>query len=998
MPARKTVEEINSVRETEQSANASAAPPKNERIFPIVGIGASAGGLAAFEAFFSGMPAIIDPGMAFVLVQHLAPDHKSLLTEIVSRYTHMQVFEVENGMIVKPNRVYVIPPKHDMALLNGALQLLEPSSNRGQRLPIDFFFHSLAQDQHERAICIVLSGTGSDGAGGLRAIKGEGGLVLAQNPESCEYDGMPGSAIATGLVDYILPPVEMPAQLISYVSHMFGKATDGSLHSMAKREKDEILDKIYGLLRSRTGHDFSQYKKNTIWRRIERRQAVHKISDLSDYLLFLQQTPGEVDALFNDLLIGVTSFFRDPEAFDVLATEVIPHLFADKLPGSVIRIWTCGCSTGEEAYSLAILIQEQMEALNLSFKVQLFATDIDSRAIEIARSGIYPSSIVNDVRPDRLTRFFAPEPDEKGFRINKNIRDMLIFSRHDVIGDPPFSRIDLISCRNLLIYVDGELQKRLIPLFHYSLNTNGILFLGTSESIGEFTNLFSTLNRQYKLYARKDSSIAGKLHLGKFLPRPEGVVAQRDQKQAQGDEAKLAPRELSERILLQKHTPVAVLVSERGEIIYLHGRTGRFLEFASGDIGVNILKSAREGLRYDLTVALHKAAAESATVFRPGLRVKTNGDFTSVNLTVEPVATGKTEPALYLVVLEDVPTAEEYSPVKMDTTTDQVNSLTADSRIALLTKELQAKEEYLHSANEELETSNEELKSANEEMQSLNEELQSTNEEMETSREELQSVNEELTTVNAELYTKVADLSRANNDMNNLLAGTGVGTVFVDHNLRIQRFTPAAAEVINLIQSDVGRPLGHVVSNLTGYNQMVEDVQDVLDTLSAKNIEVKTRSGIWFLMCIRPYRTLENDIDGAVITFTDISEQVKARDSLQRLAVLMKDGYDAITVQDLEGRILAWNPAAEKIYGWSEAEALAMNIRELIPAHLYEDHLKKVQALCRSSLLKPFGTQKIAKNGRVVEIFLTVTPLVNNSGQIYGIATTERETGVKREL
>lgn len=988
---KKRISPKNSVRDTKQPVTPLSVQPKNEGNFPIVGIGASAGGLAAFEAFFSGMPSESDPGMAFVLVQHLAPNHKSLLTEIVSRYTRMQVFEVENGMAVKPNRVYIIPPKHDMVFRSGTLQLLEPSSQRGQRLPIDFFFQSLAQDQHERAICIILSGTGSDGVGGARAIKGEGGLVLAQDPESSDFGGMPSSAIATGLVDCILPPAEMPAHLITYVTHMFGKATSTSSRSVARKE--EALDKIYALLRTRTGHDFSEYKKSTICRRIERRMAVHHVAGISDYVLFLQQTPSEVDVLFNDLLIGVTSFFRDPDAFKALASA-LPRFFADKAPGSVIRIWTCGCSTGEEAYSIAMLLQEQMELLKRNFKVQLFATDIDNRAIEFARCGMYPQSIVHDVQPERLTRFFIPEPDNKGFRISKSIRDMLIFSRHDLIGDPSFSRMDLISCRNLLIYMNSGLQKKLIPLFHYSLNPNGMLFLGTSESIGEFTDLFSALDRQYKLYARKDSSRENRLLPGKFpLPKPDGTVPQWHEKQVPG-QTKRPPRELSESILLQKYTPVGVLVSEHGDIIYLHGRTGRFLEFASGDIGVNILKTAREGLRHDLTVALRRAALHNEPVARSGLRVKTNGDFTTVNLTVEPVTADQTEQKLYLVVLEDASATEDASPesqTKIDTGND-INSIACESRIALLTQELQTKEEYLHSANEELETSNEELKSANEEMQSLNEELQSTNEELETSREELQSVNEELITVNAELYAKVMDLSRANNDMNNLLAGTGVGTIFVNQQLYIQRFTPAAAEVINLIQSDVGRPLGHVLSNLAGYNRLVEDVQDVLNTLVCKNIEVTTKFGAWFLMCIRPYRTLENDIEGAVITFTDISEQVKTRDSLQRLAVLMKDGYDAITVQDLEGRILAWNPAAQKMYGWSEAEALAMNIRELIPTHLYEEHLKKIKALSVANVLEPYHTQKIAKNGQTVKILLTATALMDNSGQIYGIATTERET------
>ncbi|MEI6310577.1 MAG: chemotaxis protein CheB, partial [bacterium] len=437
---------------------AEDARPSQETGFPIVGIGASAGGLAAFEAFFSGMPADADPGMAFVLVQHLAPDHESILTDLIRRYTRMQVFEVEDGMAVQPNCAYIIPPNRDMAFLNGTLQLMEPSAPRGQRLPIDFFFRSLAQDQHERAICIVLSGTGSDGTQGVRAIKGEGGMVMVQNPASTEYDGMPRSAIGTGLVDYELPPAEMPAQLIVYVAHAFGKPA--GMHSFVPAPKAEnALKKIFILLRAQTGHDFSQYKPSTVNRRIERRLAVHQIKTMDSYVKYLQQTPAEVEALFRDLLIGVTSFFRDPEAFQVLEQQVIPKLFAGKPSSAVIRIWSPGCSTGEEAYSIAILLAERQEAMKQSFKVQVFATDIDSQAIATARVGLYPAGIAADLSPERLARFFSVETDGNAYRIQKGIRDMLVFSEQDVIKDPPFSKLDLLSCRNLLIYMGGDLQK-----------------------------------------------------------------------------------------------------------------------------------------------------------------------------------------------------------------------------------------------------------------------------------------------------------------------------------------------------------------------------------------------------------------------------------------------------------------------------------------------------------------------------------------------------------
>jgi two-component system CheB/CheR fusion protein len=838
--------------------------------------------LAAFEAFFSGMPPVVDPGMAFVLVQHLAPDHKSILADLIRRYTRMQVFEVEDGMVVQPNCAYIIPPNRDMAFLNGTLQLMEPSAPRGQRLPIDFFLRSLAQDQRERAICIVLSGTGSDGTLGVRAIKGEGGMVMAQNPESTEYDGMPRSAIATGMVDYELPPAEMPAQLMAYVAHAFGKPP--KIASATPPKSDNALKKIFILLRSQTGHDFSQYKPSTIHRRIERRMAVHQINGMDGYMRYLQQTPPEVDALFRDLLIGVTKFFRDPETFKVLEEQAIPKLFAGKPASTAIRVWTLGCSTGEEAYSIAILLAECQEKRKQSYTVQVFATDIDSNAIATARAGVYPASIATDITPERLARFFTADPDGGTYRIHKGIRDMLVFSEQNVIKDPPFSKLDLISCRNLLIYLDGVLQKKLIPLFHYALNPGGYLFLGTSETVGDFNDLFTVLDRKSKLYLRKEEFHSlSRATFSRFLPPMTAMDAALPR--AAGKTAfpgKPTLRELAEQALLQEVSPAAVLVTSQGDILYIHGRTGMFLEPAAGESGTcNILKMAREGLRPSLASALHKAASAKEIVRCPGLRVKTNGDFTSVNLTVRPVAPGPAAPLnappLYLITLEEAPLPDR---VNDPSSANSDPSVDTDVRIAALKQELRIKGEYLQTSHEELETSNEELKSSNEEMQSVNEELQSTNEELETSKEELQSVNEELSTVNNELQTKVAELSRVNNDMNNLLAGTGIGTVFVDRQLRILRFTPTASAIINLILSDVGRPVGHIVSNLIGYDRLVADVQDVLDTLIPKELEVQTADNKWYTLRIQPYRTVDNVIEGAVITFVDITTMKRTEAAL----------------------------------------------------------------------------------------------------------------------
>src|SRR6187551_3508 len=546
--------------------------------FPVVGIGASAGGLAAFEAFFSGMPAHADSGMAFVLVQHLAPDHKSILVELVKRYTRMQVFEVEDGMRIQPNCAYIIPPNRDMALLDGTLHLLEAVAQRGQRLSIDFFFRSLAQDQRERAICVVLSGSGSDGTQGVRAIKAEGGMAMAQNPDSTEYDGMPRSAIGTGLIDYTLPPAEMPAQLIAYAARALGKVALRDPQPAAKTE--DSLKKIFVLLRSHTGHDFSQYKQNTVSRRVERRMAVHQIEQVDRYLRFLQETPAEVDALFRDLLIGVTNFFRDNEAFAALEQQLARVLLA-KPADSPLRVWTTGCSTGEEAYSLAILLREQMDALRKTFKVQVFATDIDARAIDTARAGVYPASIATDVSPERLARFFSAE--DGGYRIHKNIRDLLVFSEDDVIKDPPFSKLDLVSCRNLLIYMGPELQRKLIPLFHYALNPGGLLLLGSSETVGDFTDLFAPVERKAKLYQwQGDSRSTNHASFGRFLPRAPEPMPGSSHARLPSRASGTSFRDLMERTLLAR-SPVGALVNEQGELLYLHGQVGKFLEPPPGD-------------------------------------------------------------------------------------------------------------------------------------------------------------------------------------------------------------------------------------------------------------------------------------------------------------------------------------------------------------------------------------------------------------------------------
>lgn len=971
--------------------------------FPIVGIGASAGGLKALEAFFSGVPADTNSHMAFVIVQHLAPDHKSILTELIQRFTKMQVFEVTDGMLVQPNCAYIIPPGRDMAFINGSLQLLEPALPHGKRLPIDFFFRSLAEDQHERAIGIILSGTGSDGTLGIRAIKGEGGMVMAQTPESAEYDGMPSNAIATGLVDYIIEPDKMASRLISYVQHAFGRLPKGS--ASLKPKSENALKKIFVLLRAHSGNDFSHYKSSTIMRRIERRMAVHQIETIDDYARFMQQTPVEVESLFRDLLIGVTNFFRDPEAFKVLEEQVIPNLLEGKPMGSQIRVWVVGCSTGEEAYSIAILIQEMMDLKRTSLQVQVFATDIDENAIAKARMGIYPASIAEDVSAERLARFFTCESGGTVYRIRKSIRDMLIFSEQNVIKDPPFSKVDLITCRNMMIYMDVNLQKKIIPLFHYALNANGILFLGTSETVGEFHHLFEVLDRKAKLFKRKsDTKHHHPVAISEIVP-PFTIVKNNIQRGPITIEepSNHVFKRMTEQAMLDYKSMVAILVNDHGQMLYIHGQTGKYFELTTGTVeNFSILNMAREGLRQKLTIALHKASRQKVAVSVSNILVKMQDGDISVNLTITPVAMNqfiKQEATLFVVILDEATNSLPGVTEKEDA--GGIGKAVASSQsdlleIEALKQELRTKEEYLQSTNEELESSNEELKSSNEEMQSVNEELQSTNEELETSKEELQSVNEELATVNSELQTKIVDLSRANNDMNNLLAGTGIATIYIDYGLRILRFTPAATQLINLIQADIGRPVGHVVTNLVNYNNLVNDLRSVLDTLIPFEVEVRTLEGKWYTLRISPYRTLDNVIEGVVITFVDITAIVNVRESLEkaifesRMAFVIRDSKDAIISQSLKGEILAWNHGAENLYGWTEQEAQKLPLAQMMPTDRYD---LEIEAMYKRALVKsfePYRTQRVAKDGSLIEVCMIINALVDETGTVYGLTTTER--------
>jgi len=827
-----------------------------------VGIGASAGGLEALELFLANVPA--ESGMAFVIIQHLDPTHKGVLVELLHRGTSMQVFQVKDRMRVEPNCVYVIPPNKDMSILHGILHLLDPVAPRGLRLPIDFFFRALADDQQEHSIGVILSGMGSDGTLGLRAIKEKAGAVFVQKPDSAKFDSMPRSVIDAGLADVTAPVEALPGKIISYLQHIplitKPELGDDSISQSA-------LEKIVIVLRGQTGHDFSLYKNTTLYRRIERRMGLHQINKIASYVRFLQENPQEVELLFRELLIGVTNFFRDPEAWEQLKTEVLPTLLAARNSNQALRAWIPACSTGEEAYSLAILFKEALEKLKptRNITLQIFATDLDKHAIDKAREGVFPANIAADVSAKRLERFFVKV--ERGYRVAKFIRDMVIFAPQNIIMDPPFTKLDIVSCRNLLIYLTPELQKKLLPLFHYSLNPGGFLFLGSAETTGGFTNLFAPLAGKTRLYRRLASAVTTEL-----VEFPATFVAAQTASPAAPPEPPANLQTLADQLLLQKHSPAAVLTNNKGDILYTSGRTGKYLEPAAGKANWNIFVMAREGLSYELTGAFQKAVRQRETLTLRNLTVDTNGEKQVVNITIEPLGEKNALQGMVMIVFTDM-----AANLKTKTTGKPTKRM---ERMAELKQELENARQEVQSIREEMQSSQEELKSTNEEMQSTNEELQSTNEELTTSKEEMQSLNEELHTVNQELEIRLDELSHTNNDMKNLLDSTDIATLFLDNNLCVRRFTSETSKVTKLIPGDIGRPITDIASALL-YTELAEDARQVLRTLEKIEKQISTPDGNWFAARILPYRTMENMIDGVVITFTDITVSKKLEAELR---------------------------------------------------------------------------------------------------------------------
>lgn len=951
--------------------------------FPIVGIGASAGGLEACSEFFSQLPS--NTGMAFVLVQHLDPSHKSMLTELLSRTTNLPIHEIEDGMQVEPNHIYVIPPNTELGMLHKVLQLLPRSEKTSRHLPIDIFMQSLAEDQGSLAIGVILSGGASDGTIGLKRIKAAGGITFAQDETSAKYNSMPLSAIAAGCVDFVLPPAVIAKELIRIARQprVLREISGISEEGLPEEDGDE-LNKIFMLLRNRTGNDFTYYKHTTIRRRIQRRMVLHKLERLKDYLRYLREHPSELDELFQDILINVTGFFRDPDSFDALKKNVFPALIQGR-QDKALRIWVAGCSTGEEAYSVAMALLEYLGEQASGTPIQIFASDIDAKAIDKARAGIYPEGIKVDVSAARLQRFFTKVP--AGYQISKSVRDLCLFAVQNVAKDPPFSRMDLICCRNMLIYLSNVLQKKVLQVFHYGLKPNGFLLLGGSESISSSADLYSMVDKKNKIYTKK--SVASLRHYEfssmassatRYSPEqtaPQAVITITDIVQQ------------AERFLLSEYAPAAVITNQDLDILHFRGHTGPYIEPAQGSASLNLMKMARADLMMELRSAVRQVIKEGVRARRDKVLVKVNHEQRRVDLQVIPLnGQGVNEHSL-LILFEEAGSKQQSgaATVMSRDTADAGSKITVDDkdrRIHELEQELSATREYLQTVIEDQETTNEELQSGNEEIQSANEELQSTNEELETAKEELQSTNEELVTVNEELEGRNTELTQLNNDLSNLLNSVQLPIIMLNEDLSIRHFTSGATQLFNLIHSDVGRPISDIKANVN-IPDMEEYLIQVMDTVMLESLEVRDTAGNWYNLNIRPYKTMDNRITGVVLVFVGMSSDIEGR-----LAAVVRDANDAITLQDFDGNILAWNRRAEKIFGYSEVEALTMNISSLIPESARLNEAAMVTTLRRGEVVAPLETARISKVGRTVKVWHTSTVLIDEHGRPYAIATTDQ--------
>ncbi len=837
----------------------------------IIGIGASAGGLQALEEFIAHMPA--DCGLAFVVVQHLSPTEKTQLSELLQRVTSLSVHEARHDELIKPNCVYVIPPNTEIRVVANRLQLARPTEPRGLRLPIDVLFSSLASARGRNAIAVVLSGMGSDGTLGLQAVKAVGGLTVVQTPESAQFDSMPKSAIAAGCADILDTANALPERILDYLGKLRESAATDPEPTRSTSNQD-ALQSIVGTLQQKTEHDFSQYRSSTLSRRIARRVAIHGLSELSEYANFLTHNPQEVDLLFNEVLIGVTDFFRDPQVWQYMADTAIPELLDRKETGPELRVWCVGCSTGEEAYSLAMTIIEAMDRQSRDFKLQVFATDLNPDAIARARRGEYSLDIASSVGEKRLSRFFSKQDGR--YQVNQSIRDRVLFARHDVILDPPFTRLDLISCRNLLIYFDPKLQQRLLPLFHYSLRPGGLLLLGSSESIGRLGHLFAPVQSKLRLFQRQDRAAGRRpdLLLNSYPPlsgkakEPDVKKSEPSSPSSSSDPSSQSLQAAADRVLLQVYAPAAVVLNREADIVYISGRTGKYLEPAAGKANWNIHAMAREDLRVPLAQAIKKAATETAPVHLHGIDVRTNGSSQRVDLTVQALHEPASVRGLTMVVFRDAP--------DLPTSSDPRKS--KESRARQI--EAQRHQDEIQTLREESERYREEAEAAREELQSTNEELQSTNEELTTSKEELQSMNEELQTINSEMQTRLDDLMLAQSDMQNVLNSIEIAILFLDRDLNVRRYTERASSIVNLRESDVGRPLSDLTTSLQ-YPDLQRDARETLRSLKPTEKQMQSSDERWFSVRIMPYRRLDDVIDGVVITLLDITDTKQVEHKLR---------------------------------------------------------------------------------------------------------------------
>lgn len=946
----------------------SAEPARPALPFPVVGIGASAGGLDAFKKFFSAMPA--ESGMAFILIPHLDPSHRSLMVELLGRHTAMPVREAGDGMPIEANCVYIIPPNRYLSVNQGRSRLTEPPEPQGFPMALDGFFRSLAKDQEEKAVGIVLSGTGSHGTQGLKEIKAVGGMVMAQDPATAEYDHMPRSAIDTGMVDFILPPEKMPEALINYARQPYlnspkamplGEDTAGQIAP--------ILD----LLRNRSRYDFRCYRNKMLIRRIQRRMGICQIDEISKYVAYLRDHPDEVTALYGDLLIGVTSFFRDPEAFQALQQQVIPEL-VDRQSGDIpVRVWVPACATGEEAYSIAMLLMEQFAVAKKSVNLQVFASDIDEESLEVARRGVYNVTEIGDLSPERIERFFV-RTDENHFQVNKQLRGSIVVARQNVISDAPFSKLDLISCRNLLIYLEPELQQKIISLFHFALRERGFLFLGCSESIGRQTDLFESVSKKWRAYRR----VGPARHDLVQVP----IVVSEDRRgrlpmMESSPRRRMGFTELMQKLLLARFAPAAVLINRKYEVQSLYGRTSDYLELPTGEPTRDLLSLARQGLRTKIRAACQKVLNGSESTTSLDARVSRNGSTVVCTITVSLLHEPSEADGLLLVTFQDL--AEE-SPVH------DSRALTSEDESAVV-RQL---EHEVESTREDLQSTIEELQGSNEEVMSMNEELQSANEELETSKEELQSFNEELSTVNSQLQDKVDELERANNDIRNLLNSTEIATVFLDTDLRIRRFTSTTAQLLHLIETDIGRPIRDFALMFTDQT-LLQDAGRVLDTLTPVETVIQSEAGRRYLRRILPYRTADNRIDGVVLTFVDLTERLQSEAQSRRLAGVLRDSNDAVMLLDIKGRITDWNRAAERLYGYSAAEALQLKMGNLVPDNEQIELEKLIERIAGGEGIEAFETRRVTRDGRILVIWSTITRLTDDLGQPVAIAMTDRD-------